>query len=92
MERLAERLDLDQPRFDQSTFIGRLKHFTLVTSPFNAFASNDQLEHAKTLIQQYRSDVVCFHNIKLFLLKLPFLYLKLPFLTIFLLSQTFVLS
>ena len=54
MEKLSERLDLDKPRFDQSTFAGRLKHFTLVTSPFKVFASPEQLRQAEQLVQAYK--------------------------------------
>ena len=48
------RLNLDQPRWLQDTFTGRAKHFFTVTWPGNVLATNEQLEAAKTLVQQYR--------------------------------------
>lgn len=48
------RIDLNKPRYDQSTFSGRAKHFFIVTNPLNLFASSDELDKAKILVQQYR--------------------------------------
>ena len=53
--RLANgRIDVDRPRWEQRTFIGRLKHFAWVTDYRSAFVSNARLLEAKTLVQQYR--------------------------------------
>ena len=35
----VEKLNLDQPQFDQSTYIGRVKHFVKLTNPMNLFVS-----------------------------------------------------
>lgn len=51
---MAGRLDLDHPRYDQSTFSGRAKHFFIVTNPLNLFASSSELDKAKELVQLYR--------------------------------------
>lgn len=48
------RIDLNKPRYDQSTFSGRAKHFFIVTNPLNLFASSGELDKAKILVQQYR--------------------------------------
>jgi len=48
------RIDLDKPRYDQSTFSGRAKHFFIITNPLNLFASSGKLEEAKKLVQLYR--------------------------------------
>lgn len=48
------RIELNKPRYDQSTFSGRAKHFFIVTNPLNLFASSDELDKAKILVQQYR--------------------------------------
>lgn len=49
-------VDLSKPRYDQGTFLGRYKHFRETASVFNAFASTKKVEHAKTLIDEYRKD------------------------------------
>ena len=35
----VEKLNLDQAQFDQSTYIGRVKHFVKLTNPMNLFVS-----------------------------------------------------
>ncbi|KAJ3044238.1 hypothetical protein HDV00_002916 [Rhizophlyctis rosea] len=42
------------PRYDQSTYWGRLKHFSEVTDPRNLFTTTSQQEAAKVLVEQYR--------------------------------------
>lgn len=49
-----ERFDIDKPRWDQSNFIGRLKHFANITDPRAAFVSNKELLGAKKLVELYR--------------------------------------
>ena len=49
------RIDLDKPRYNQDTYIGRAKHFFQTTNPLNIFASNSQLQTAATLVKQYRA-------------------------------------
>jgi hypothetical protein len=48
------RIDLDHPRFDQSTFWGRAKHFFTVTDPRNLLHSGAELDWSKNLLQAYR--------------------------------------
>lgn len=48
------RLQLNIPRYDQSTFIGRAKHFMNVTDPRNLFVTAAQLDAAKKLVENYR--------------------------------------
>ncbi|KAF0700432.1 Aste57867_9057 [Aphanomyces stellatus] len=48
------RLNLDQPRWDQSTFEGRAKFFFTTTNPLNVLASDAELDAAKTLVEQYK--------------------------------------
>lgn len=47
-------INIDQPRYDQNTYVGRAKHFFLTTNPLNIFVSNEQLEDARTIVQKYR--------------------------------------
>jgi len=49
------RVNIDQPQYDQSTYIGRAKHFFITTNPLNLFATSSQLERARHLVTQYRS-------------------------------------
>ena len=61
-------VDIDSPRWDQSTYIGRAKHFFTATNPLNVFASSADLQSAKDVIEQHRKvgiDGVCinFHKI-----------------------------
>ncbi|XP_077992303.1 sideroflexin-2-like [Glandiceps talaboti] len=51
---LTKRFDIDSPRWDQSTFVGRLKHFFNITDPRTALCSEKQLDDAKELVTKYR--------------------------------------
>jgi len=51
---MAERIDVDSPLWDQSTFVGRFKHFAWMTNPLLGLSSTKQLTEAKELVQQYR--------------------------------------
>ncbi|CAP34711.1 Protein CBR-SFXN-2 [Caenorhabditis briggsae] len=46
--------DPDQPRYDQSTFYGRLRHFAGMTDPLIAFAPTSELVAASELMQKCR--------------------------------------
>ncbi|XP_071828480.1 sideroflexin-2-like [Apostichopus japonicus] len=48
------RLNLDQPRWDQRKFYGRLQHFFNITDPRTAFCSEKELDDAKDLIGKYK--------------------------------------
>ncbi|EDO48679.1 predicted protein [Nematostella vectensis] len=48
------RIDLDKPRYDQSTYMGRAKHFFTVTDPRNILRSAKELEESKQLLIKYR--------------------------------------
>ncbi|XP_070540955.1 sideroflexin-2-like [Ptychodera flava] len=48
------RIDIDAPRWDQSTFTGRLKHFFNITDPRTLLCSEKELDNAKELVSQYR--------------------------------------
>ncbi|XP_043267270.1 sideroflexin-2 isoform X2 [Venturia canescens] len=50
----TERIDLSKPLWDQSTFIGRWKHFAWVTDSRSCIASERELLAAKKLCEDYR--------------------------------------
>lgn len=49
-----EYINIDEPRYDQGTYLGRLKHFFVLTNPLNNIASDKQLDEAKAVIDNYR--------------------------------------
>ncbi|EFA12262.2 sideroflexin-2 [Tribolium castaneum] len=51
---MPERLNIDGPLWDQSTFVGRFKHFLWVTDPRTCIVSEEELDKAKILVEQYR--------------------------------------
>ncbi|XP_052772545.1 sideroflexin-1-like [Mya arenaria] len=55
MTNTSTRINLDEPRYDQSTFSGRAKHFVITTNPFNIFATSKQLDEAKSIVERYRA-------------------------------------
>ncbi len=48
------RLNLEEPRWDQSTYAGRAKHFFTTTNPLNVFASSKDLDWAKDVVTRHR--------------------------------------
>uniref|UniRef100_A0A665VXG6 Sidoreflexin n=1 Tax=Echeneis naucrates TaxID=173247 RepID=A0A665VXG6_ECHNA len=55
---LSTSINIKEPRWDQSTFVGRAKHFFTVTDPRNILLSNEQLAHAHKVITDYRQGIV----------------------------------
>ena len=51
---MGERVNIDVPRYDQSTYWGRATHFFLTTNPLNLFATPTALNQAKDVVDRYR--------------------------------------
>ncbi|XP_014665525.1 PREDICTED: sideroflexin-1-like [Priapulus caudatus] len=51
---VVNRINLDKPSWDQTTFSGRAKHFIMLTNPLNVLCTNQQLDEAKNLIYKYK--------------------------------------
>jgi sideroflexin-1/3 len=51
---MAVRVNLDEPRWDQSTYEGRAKHFFSTTNPLNLLCSSADLDAAKELVTKYK--------------------------------------
>ncbi|KAB7506271.1 Sideroflexin-1 [Armadillidium nasatum] len=48
-------INIDEPRWDQGTYMGRARHFFTTTNPLNLFATPSQLDNAKLIVDKYRS-------------------------------------
>ncbi|XP_043568987.1 sideroflexin-2 isoform X1 [Chiloscyllium plagiosum] len=52
------KFNIDAPRWDQTTFVGRLKHFFNITDPRTVLVSNAALDKAKDLVDSFRAGSV----------------------------------
>lgn len=51
---LSLNINIKEPRWDQSTFMGRAQHFFFVTDPRNILKSSKTLEDARVTVENYR--------------------------------------
>lgn len=51
----SSRANLDLPRYDQSTYWGRVRYFTLITNPLTLLATDAQIDRAKDTVDRYRA-------------------------------------
>jgi len=54
MSILPPKINLDAPRYDQSTYWGRARHFFITTNPLNLMSGPGQLAEAKDKVDRYR--------------------------------------
>uniref|UniRef100_A0A2I3T1E5 Sideroflexin 2 n=1 Tax=Pan troglodytes TaxID=9598 RepID=A0A2I3T1E5_PANTR len=58
MEADLSGFNIDAPRWDQRTFLGRVKHFLNITDPRTVFVSERELDWAKVMVEKSRMGVV----------------------------------
>ncbi|NXY75364.1 SFXN2 protein, partial [Glareola pratincola] len=58
MATLPLGFNVDAPRWDQSTFLGRLKHFLNITDPRTVLVPEEELDRAKALVEGCRAGLV----------------------------------
>ena len=58
MEGDLSGFNIDAPRWDQCTFLGRVKHFFNITDPRTVFASEQELDWAKAVVEKSRMGLV----------------------------------
>ncbi|XP_076779692.1 sideroflexin-2 isoform X2 [Arvicanthis niloticus] len=58
MEADLSSFNIDAPRWDQCTFLGRVKHFLNITDPRTVFASEQELDWAREVVQKTRMGLV----------------------------------
>lgn len=49
-----KRIDITQPLWDQSTFVGRFKHFAFISNPLLSLVPEKELYEAKDLYIKYK--------------------------------------
>lgn len=54
---LSLNINIKEPRWDQGTFMGRAKHFFMITDPRNVLLSSETLEGARDIVENYRWEV-----------------------------------
>jgi len=52
------RVNIDEPRWDQSTYWGRAKYFFTTTNPLNILCSGAELDRAKTIVDGYKASTL----------------------------------
>ncbi|XP_057633953.1 sideroflexin-2 isoform X2 [Chionomys nivalis] len=58
MEADLSGFNIDAPRWDQRMFLGRVKHFFNITDPRTIFASEQELDWAKAMVEKSRMGLV----------------------------------
>ena len=48
------QVNIEEPRWDQSTYLGRARHFFTTANPLNVFATPSQLDQANNVVTKFR--------------------------------------
>lgn len=49
------RVNIDEPKYDQNSYLGRARHFFLLTNPLNVLATASKLDEARQIVLKYRA-------------------------------------
>ncbi|KAK7901777.1 hypothetical protein WMY93_018546 [Mugilogobius chulae] len=55
---LSLNINIKEPRWDQGTFMGRAKHFFMVTDPRTVLLSSETLDEARDIVESYRAGII----------------------------------
>ncbi|GMR63105.1 hypothetical protein PMAYCL1PPCAC_33300 [Pristionchus mayeri] len=56
---LVLKPDISRPRWEQTTFEGRLRHFLTITNPLNLLVGDKQLSDYKNVVDNYKKGIFC---------------------------------